>query len=311
MPQPPGIIDKVNYTIDFIENPCDAPWTVYVETAAPAALIAAEMLICFDWADIFRLFFRPVGLVPRGARGRGHRRGRRKGGLGFFRRNARRIPGVKALQGRKLSQAGRALWVFDGHTQRLLWWWLMIDVAATFFFNWTTMLNKTEFCQAANSDGRGLTENGGVTISGLVGWNAVLLDIDRYQHGSVALGGGGFSFGPGLWDIIMSAEVKNAASTPITQTMNIRVLGSVQQAFNSPTGDQIQVAHNATGQLVHRFECEGPGTMALQVFVNQSGARVENAIVYIIQRPTEPPEMDKFTCDILRDNLPFDPDDWT
>ena len=58
-PRPPSFIDKVNGIVKFIQNPCIAPWVVYVELAAPAAGKAVLTLLDFGFDDVVRGALRP------------------------------------------------------------------------------------------------------------------------------------------------------------------------------------------------------------------------------------------------------------
>jgi len=148
MPQQPSWINKVNAIVKYFENPCDAPWSIYFETALPAAGEAIMVLLDFGFDDVVRGAFRPKGLRS----GRHTRRGR-KGGLGKFaipeigEMLGAALPGAKAASGRKVTQGVKNLWLFDGVLQRLLWYWLVADVSVSFFYNWTSAIQQSEFCK--------------------------------------------------------------------------------------------------------------------------------------------------------------------
>src|SRR5690606_41018058 len=48
---------------------------------------------------------------------------------------------------RKVSQGVRALWFIDGVIQRLLWWWLVIDLTTDFLYEWTSLVNESIYCR--------------------------------------------------------------------------------------------------------------------------------------------------------------------
>lgn len=143
-----GSLDKVNFVIDSWSTGCDAPWYIYIETMRPAALEALIVLLSFGWADVVRGALRPKGL--------GRRSSKRKG------KWSRRIPAFPELGntiGKNLPfaeqiedfthyRAGtRHLWRIDTGMQALLFWWLVVDVAEDFAFNWTSLLYESYWCQ--------------------------------------------------------------------------------------------------------------------------------------------------------------------
>lgn len=147
MPKQPGFIDKVNGIINFIENPCFAPWTVYVETALPAAGDALLTLLDFGFDDVVRGFARPRGLRAKPHFFRGGRRGRRGGGIPEIGELiGKAIPGQQQFSRRKVSNGVKHLWLVDGVLQRGLWWWLVADVSVTFAYNWASAIQESAFC---------------------------------------------------------------------------------------------------------------------------------------------------------------------
>ena len=77
MPRPPSWLDQINTVVKFIDNPCDAPWAVYFETALAPAGRALLTLLTFGLDDVIRGFARPKGLRS----GRHGRRGKRSSGI--------------------------------------------------------------------------------------------------------------------------------------------------------------------------------------------------------------------------------------
>lgn len=147
MPKPPNLIDKWQFISKFIDNPCHAPWTVYFETALPFLGQAVMELLLFDLTDIVRAYAR-----PRSARGRPHgpgrRRGRPRGGgipeIGEM--IGKRLPGAQRAAGRFVDDGVRHLWMIDGVLQRLLWYYLIADVATDFAYNWTSAIQSSRYC---------------------------------------------------------------------------------------------------------------------------------------------------------------------
>ena len=214
MPQPPGIIDRVNYVIDFAQNPCDAPWAVYVETALPAALDLFIALATFGLDDIVRGYFRPKGL-------RSYRHGRRGRRAGRVFRGipepgeliARRLPGFERARGRRVSNGVKTLWLIDGVLQRGLWYWLLIDEFSEFFYNWTSMLNKTEFCQKANQ-GRALATKDQLTGAFRDNWLGFGVAAISYEQGPIQIANLSAQALSGVWQLVLAASVTNTGTSP-------------------------------------------------------------------------------------------------
>lgn len=145
-------VHQVNYLIDFIEDPCRAPWTVYAECAlAPLGQLGLA-LISFGMTDILigATFPRAALSGRRLGRGKGRRRQgqtRRVGIPEFGNVIGARIPGAKAFKGRVISSGARALWIGLGAFERSLFWWMIIDQVTEALYDWTTLVNKSEVCQ--------------------------------------------------------------------------------------------------------------------------------------------------------------------
>lgn len=185
MPRPPGLIDKVNYIIDFVEDPCEAPWIVYVETMLPALGNALMVFIDIDPIDIIRAWARPGGLGGCGFRLK--RKSRKKGG-GIPDINeviGKNIPGARSLEkGREISKGFKFLWKFDGFTQRLLWYWLLVDVISDSLYIWTSLLNQTEFCSKRNYSSVSAEGQVGGWIA-ISGWLTVDCPHKMKQRGNI------------------------------------------------------------------------------------------------------------------------------
>jgi len=122
---PGNIITRVNYIITKWEDPCAAPWWVYIETALPAALELIIGLVQFDLGDAIRDRFD----------NKGGRRGRKR----FT--NAQRFAATfRSKDGLK------HFWRLDGLLQRALFWYLVVDLSTEFLYKWTTLIYGTEYC---------------------------------------------------------------------------------------------------------------------------------------------------------------------
>ena len=294
MPRPPGIIDRVNYVIESLNNPCNAPWAVYLETAGPAALDALIALVCFDFLDIIRWLFRPAGIRSGRHLGRGRRGKKRPRRAGLPTRALRKLPGVSALQNRKVTNGVRTLWVIDGIGQRLLWWWLVIDVATGFLYNWTSAVRKTEFCQMADSGGAALNTGPPGGVLAIQGWQGVAYQNDAYQRGAVSINQGGGSVGPGRYQVVASYQMQNL--TQATTQCGLRIIIGTA-AGSGPQGESF-ASLNGGGQagMVSTASFQGPGTYSIEAIINFGGGTGINGSVFVmgLAEPPDPPV--KFKC---------------
>lgn len=184
-PKPPGYIDKVNGIISFVQNPCDAPWVVYAELALPAAGEVILELLDFGFDDVVR-----GALRPRGTRSFGHtRRGGKGGGaskglpeLGEL--IGANIPGTDAARGRAVSDGVKRLWVLDGIIQRGLWYWLVAELTLDFFYNWTSALQTSRYCIAAQGNAAYAESIPTAGFGGIGVWTAIASPIQIYKRGT-------------------------------------------------------------------------------------------------------------------------------
>ena len=295
MPKPPGIISRANYVVDSWNNPCQQPWVVYAETALPAALTVWIAFICFDIGDVVRFMFRPARLrsgrhIRRGRKGE---RGRRKQGLG--RRAAMKLPMMQALTQRKVSQGVKNLWIIDGIGQRLLWWWLIADVASGFLYNWTSMVRKTEFCQAADSPGNALREDTQTTVAAIGGWQSIGFDNLRYQVGSVTMGPFGASLGTGGYEIAVSANATNRFAQ--ATTIQLRLISVTQGGLVIGESEVAALPPLGSAALVVTARIGGPAEVAWQARVGFGGADMSGGAAVVFGRITPRPPI-QFTCPI-------------
>lgn len=145
---------KVNTIVDFWSNPCNAPWTVYLETLYPALGHMFIALVDTSLLDIARSYLRPRGGLTRGPRRKkGRRRGRIRGIPDTADLFARMIPGATVWQGMEYGANTRFLWQIDGIIQRGLWYWLVMDATTDGFYWWAQGIKEEGFCKPTNRAG--------------------------------------------------------------------------------------------------------------------------------------------------------------
>lgn len=152
---------KINYIIDFLMDPCDAPLTVYLRMAWPAFVKLVIAYYALDLIQIFTGWIRPSKALKM-YRGAPHRSGHGKRGKSktWLRRLGkwssfdpwdelgRRLPFGKDLGGRQVSPRVAGLWVLYGIEQRFAYYMFMYTLFEDFFYDWFSGVARTEYCAA-------------------------------------------------------------------------------------------------------------------------------------------------------------------
>jgi len=269
----PAFINKANFPIKITEDPCNGPpWIVQMELAAVPLGDAIITMLTFGWDDVARGYFRPRGLhraksarrTPRGT-GRLHRLGR------FFRNVpgigddpgdiiGRRLPGSKTVKGRRIRAFERITWLIDNRLQQALFWWLVIDVIDTFWYDWTSLLMASEFCNRGFGASLYSTGDGG-SFPALGAWRGTFHDDFRWQENGLIGKTAAVSLPPGTWDVTSSIIVRNVGSAGGFFGMRLFVgdveTGILDEKFTAVT-PPLLTAHNIVKATV-----KGPA----QVFI--------------------------------------------
>jgi len=297
MGQEPGIIDRVNFVTKMWNNPCDAPWTVYVETAKPAALDALVAIACFDIGDVVRFIFRPAGLRS-GRHGRKARRGaNRRRAKGIRALLARKLPPFKRLQQRKITQGVKTLWIIDGIGQRLLWWWLLADVASGFLYNWTTMVYKSEKCQMALAPGAVLRTGNSQIFLSFAGWQNVHFLNEEYQRGGAHIALFVYTIGGGSYELVATVTVANGFPDPIEAEMRLRVVNS--QGTKFVEGGATKIPANGSGSVMVSTTLTEPSSGWADIRLDGGVLFGEDAAFAIMGAPPELPPPVNFECNSI------------
>lgn len=224
MAQIPAIIDRVNYVKTITEDPCNGPpWIISLDLALPPAGDAVITMMLFGWDDVARGFLRPRGLH----RGRGARRGPRvTGRLRRLGRALGRLPGIgddpgdfigkrlpfaKLVKGRKFGLGEKLLWLVDNRFQQVLFWWLVIDVVEGFWYDWTSLMMASEFCNRAFEAALYMTGPGG-SFPALGAWRGTFHDDFRWQEGGLAGVTAGVNLPAGTWRVTSALLARNVGA---------------------------------------------------------------------------------------------------
>lgn len=154
----------------IIENDCDVPWMVYVETLWPAAKFPLIGILVPNPADILEEYFDPSDSRKGSKRPRKKKKRRRFHPIrkrlkripepirryipespaevfdtdGYI---AKRLPAQQAFQGRTISPTEHVFWTNFNRAERLAWWWMLIDAGATTIYNWHSGIIKSDACK--------------------------------------------------------------------------------------------------------------------------------------------------------------------
>lgn len=286
----PSFGDKVNGIVDFIEDPCGAPWLVYIELAKEPLRKALLTWITFGLTDVMRGYFR-----PRSARGRRHGRPRGKGStkLGPLRLAAASIPGLgddlgnfvgKIIPGaddlnqRHVSQGVKNLWIIDGVIQRGLWWWLVIGVTTDFLYEWTSLIQASVFCQRTFHGSCYASGTGGA-VAAIQGWQATAIEDNVRNFGACSWNLASGSVGPGHWNITYGVNLRNIGTGDQNQETRIITLGANPRVLDQSAA--IKSAGGASTQSVSHAKGLGPFSFTIEQRVDNGFAVGEGAHVWI------------------------------
>lgn len=197
---PTGLFDQINYVTDLWQDPCLAPWHVYVETALPHALELFVNATTFGGADLASQasgFFEEVveGIADPGGTG-GSRKGKRGRIRGRYRNPlmrapdavAKRVPGFQQAQKLTDNDGGRTFFTFYNVFERAQLYWFLANLTRDNFVEWTTSLYQTPWCQDAGKP-RVQYDGGGGGAIGLLGWQAPTARGVIGENGAQMIGG--------------------------------------------------------------------------------------------------------------------------
>lgn len=257
MVRPPTYIDKVNAVVKFWQNPCDAKLIVYAETALVPAGGLLLLFLSAGMDDVIRGYARPKGISKRWKRRRG-----KKGKLRFFgipdlgNWVGTQLAGAEIAKGRHISQGVKNLWIVDGVLQRGLWYWLIIDGLSDFLYEWSTALNKTEFCQDAGRQRMVALGTGGGLIA-ILDWQALLCPFVESITPPLTWNVSTGSLDVGIYDVTTAVFFKNTGFLP--QKVQCGIFED--PLFNKPLAlsEKVQVDPGFEGQCVTSVVVAGPG----------------------------------------------------
>lgn len=292
----PKDIGQINFVLQQWSNPCDAPWYVYLETAGPAALQMAISLLCWDWADVARWFFRPVG-----KRAQSHFRGRKKGHrrkpkLGWAERARKITPGMSSFGARSAHQGVHHLWRIDGVVQRLLWYWVVYEVVRQGVYNYTSMLYRTEYCQAQASESSAGVTGDTTDLPAIAGWVDLSINEIDYVKGNIAHGAFALALGPGKWIISSAVTVTDTLHDPTAFQSAIDLL--FPDHTQTITQGAVDIETAKTTGTVNFTYAVGPLNVRLKARCDTGFVNTEQ-MLWVMQRVEDIPGPDRQECALV------------
>lgn len=287
MPTPPSIPEKVNYIVNYWENPCHARWWLIIETAKAPAWQALVAVSTFGMYDIIRGYLRPKV-------GRFKRTPRTKKGKSWWTKSRGRIPqipevgatvgghlpGAQLAAGRNVSGGVLTLWALDEIVQRFLWYWLLIDVATDFFYTWASNLNESRFCSSQGKAGFAAT-GGPYVITGIQGWNnGSAVEVDYEENGAHWDGFAGGT-GNGSHVVALGITARNIHPT-LTNQLQCRIRWGPGLG-NIVTSEIVAVEPGASGSVTILTRVPEFQDVTFQISCSPGNAEVTTAMIFAQQ----------------------------
>lgn len=161
-PVPHEIEDRIDFVVQWLIDPCDAPITVWLEKFWPAFGELVLEWYAFDLLNMFKAFLKPnlYAIEGRSSRhwGKGEK-GKRKGWTNWIRLTVSFDPsewlgnnvwGAEELRARQIPPLAGYLWIFEGLIERFLWYCMVLDLVTAFAYRWMSAVVETRYCQAAD-----------------------------------------------------------------------------------------------------------------------------------------------------------------
>lgn len=181
-PTIPDIDGRIQFTLQFLIDGCDAPITVWAETFWPAFTHLVLQWYEVDIKNIFTAYLRPGSFAIEGRSGRhwgGGSKKKRTGPwatlwkyVGFDPSEwlGEHIWGYDEVRARPLPPGAAWLWIFEGLIERFLWYCMVLDLVTEFTYRWSSLMVETKYC-SMGSDAILLADCGPYPLLGIFGWD--------------------------------------------------------------------------------------------------------------------------------------------
>lgn len=220
-----ALFDDINFLITFWSDPCDAPFTVYLEALYPALFKLFFEYLAIDPKQIVRTRFKSSFKLARGRTYRKGRVGRKSNKFRWFKKVGRvlnfdhneilgkKLWGWEEKEATKLTAKSTTLFIAEGVLNRLVYWMWIVSLVHDFLINWTSLMINTKYCQA-KFDAVLLAEGPDQGQNPLFGWTGLLFWTIKKQRGHVSWNGAAGSFDTLKGNWIVSTTARNDGDDP-------------------------------------------------------------------------------------------------
>jgi hypothetical protein len=259
LPETPDWAQELNTIVKFWEDPCHAPWSVYVETLFPAVGGAVLALVTPDMSNIITSYLRPRSGLTRGhKRTKGRRRTPVSTLFNLEELIAERLPFYQWVAGRNVGNFTKFFWRLEGVVELIGWNFLIIGTTIDGFYWWCTLINHSDYCSL---QGQAMAEAYNATIPFFAAagqWGAVQNWQTLIQQGGCTVSTTGISVPAGRWNMIIMTGGETYFGA--TGDVGIRLLVAGQ-----PVGETVQTTQiGETFQIALSVTIEGPASGILQ-----------------------------------------------
>lgn len=210
-PPAPSDFTKINFAVNQWADWCDAPASVYLEMLKPATMQLAINLICWDWDDIARWFFKPAGLRAGSHFRTKEKKSRKRRSPTWDQRLKQIIPGMSDFGARRVPAGVATLWIIDGVIQRSINYYVMYHAIKEFVYDYTTMIYRTDYCQNSTLPAKSKATGDTTNLPAIAGWVDLAVNQNQSSHGDVQPTQFGVLLGAGSFTV--SAAVTWKSST--------------------------------------------------------------------------------------------------
>jgi len=186
--------DKIEFIVSMLMDPCDAPITVWLQMMWKPLGKLLLAWYSIDLSQVLTAYLRPYWRIERtrswrhyGGGGRGNRPGKGKGRFNPLSWDPNEFIG-KGLHGWEEIEGFRAIpgeitfWAIEGVIERILFFWMVLDLGTDFLYEWTSSVAATRYC-AASRDAVLYAKAPGYPLLGIFGWDTVgILDVVKERH---------------------------------------------------------------------------------------------------------------------------------
>ena len=276
MPRDPGYIDQWNYIVNFWTNPCNAPFSVYLELLKEPAGEAALRYVIPTVGDLAYAYARPSkaigpsGAIPprRGSKGKGKgttgfssigNAWKKTPGLGTDIANfiGDKLPGAHQNATDVITDGQRYFWHFADWAERILFYFFIFDITTDLLYDWAILLDESEFCQA--QDRGGLSYKGeDFSYGGVIPCNQVSAPEELWQEGDCSFNGFIGIVGPRPWQVNYSMQLRNTGAFPSNFFIDLGIFDLA--GSRTVRSNIVTLQPGQTGGCIVNASMRGPGS---------------------------------------------------